>query len=285
MDIDSLFKVNRVSNAFDIVNEMNFRSSSATEAIGKIEKLSKLVLGANVTIKDIFMAQAIKDNIPDGGRIALINALSILDRQSDHMHFIKFKSAFRQTFSVTPSDTFVNFDNRNKNYCRDFNSQKDQQRDRYRDSRPRNRRPKSPHAHNKNKCGRSGSRSTSCGLQGHSDGRSGVTSVNFHINSPSSSTCLIDTGAQRSCMGQRTFVNLGGNPESLSKSTQQATSRVSSRPRPSRWTWTTKGLPSTSQTQDDRKRQVEGKFAGHKDEKGHKQKTDKKKTTTDLTLL
>ena len=66
MDIDSLFKVNRVSNAFDIVNEMNFRSSSATEAIGKIEKLSKLVIGANVT-KDIFMAQAIKDNIPNRG--------------------------------------------------------------------------------------------------------------------------------------------------------------------------------------------------------------------------
>ena len=93
MDIDSLFKVNRVSNAFDIVNEMNFRSSSATEAIGKIEKLSKLVWGANVTIKDIFMAQAIKDNIPDGGRIALINALSILDRQLDHVRFIEFKSS------------------------------------------------------------------------------------------------------------------------------------------------------------------------------------------------
>ena len=87
-----------MSNAFDIVNEMNFRSSSATEAIGKIEKLSKLVLGANVTIKDIFMAQAIKDNIPDGGRIALINTLSILDRQSDHMRFIEFKSAFCHTF-------------------------------------------------------------------------------------------------------------------------------------------------------------------------------------------
>ena len=82
-----------MSNAFDIVNEMNFRSSSATEAIGKIEKLSKLVLGANVTIKDIFMAQAIKDNIPDGGRIALINALSILDRQLDHVRFIEFKSS------------------------------------------------------------------------------------------------------------------------------------------------------------------------------------------------
>ena len=67
MDIDSLFKVNRMSNALDIVKEMDFKSSSATEAIAKIEKLSKLVMVANVTIKDIFIAQAIKDNIPDGG--------------------------------------------------------------------------------------------------------------------------------------------------------------------------------------------------------------------------
>ena len=35
------------------------------------------------------MAQAIKDNIPDGGRIKWINALSFLDRQSDHLRFIE----------------------------------------------------------------------------------------------------------------------------------------------------------------------------------------------------
>ena len=44
-DIDCLFKVNRVSNALDIVNELNFKSPSATEAVAKIEKLSKLVTG------------------------------------------------------------------------------------------------------------------------------------------------------------------------------------------------------------------------------------------------
>ena len=100
---------------------MDFKSSSATEAIGKIEKLSKLVMGANVT-KDIFMAQAIKDNIPNG-RIALINAMSFLDRQSDHLCFIDFKAAFRQYFSVIPSDSFVNYDSRNKDYS---NGQRDQ---------------------------------------------------------------------------------------------------------------------------------------------------------------
>ena len=41
-DIDNLFKVNRVSNALVIVNELNLKSSSATEAVAKIEKLSKL---------------------------------------------------------------------------------------------------------------------------------------------------------------------------------------------------------------------------------------------------
>ena len=75
-DIDNLFKVNHVSNAHDIVNELNLKSSSATEAVAKIEKLSKLVIGGNVIIRDIFMAQAIKDNIPDGSKIALMNTLA-----------------------------------------------------------------------------------------------------------------------------------------------------------------------------------------------------------------
>ena len=68
-DIDNLFKVNSVFNALDILNELNLKSSSATEAVANIEKLSKLVVGDNVTIRDIFMAHAIKDNILDGGKI------------------------------------------------------------------------------------------------------------------------------------------------------------------------------------------------------------------------
>ena len=66
--------------------------------MAKIEKLSKLVSGANVTIRDMFMAQAIKDNIPDWGNIALINTLASLDRQSEHvlpslcLHFAKLFS-------------------------------------------------------------------------------------------------------------------------------------------------------------------------------------------------
>ena len=104
----------------DIVNELNFKSSSATEAVAKIEKLSKLVSGENVTIREIIMAQAIMDNIPDGGKIALINTLASLDRQSEQTRFTEFKCAFRQTFSVHPTETIVNFEN---NYS---NGQKDQ---------------------------------------------------------------------------------------------------------------------------------------------------------------
>ena len=59
-DIDNLFKVNRVSKALDLVNELNLKSTSDTESVAKIEKLSKLAVGGNVTIKDIFMVQAIR---------------------------------------------------------------------------------------------------------------------------------------------------------------------------------------------------------------------------------
>ena len=180
---------------------MNLKSSLATEAVAKIEKLSKLVSGANVTIRDIFMAQAIKDNIPDGGKI---NTLASLDRQSEQTRFTEFKSTFRQTFSVPPTETFVNFE---KNYPKDYsNGQKDQRDSRLRDSRLRDRRPKSPHWSTRNKRAGSSSRSNSRGRRGHSDSRSGFASVNFHITGPSNSTCLIDTGAQRSCITD--FCNL-----------------------------------------------------------------------------
>ena len=107
-DIDNLFKVNRVSNSLDIVNELNLKSSSATETVAKIEKLSKLVVGGNVTIRNIFMAQAIKDNIPDMGKIAMINTLAYLDRESEIMRFTEFKSAFKQTFAATlPHETIL----------------------------------------------------------------------------------------------------------------------------------------------------------------------------------
>ena len=49
-DIDCLYKVNRIRNALDIVNDLDFKATMAQEAIGKIEKLSKLVQGGQVSI-------------------------------------------------------------------------------------------------------------------------------------------------------------------------------------------------------------------------------------------
>ena len=103
-DIDCLFKVNRIGNGLDIVNDLNFKAATAQEAIAKIEKLSKLVTGGHVSILDNFMAGAIKDNIPDGSKIALVNTMALLDRDRKQVRF-KFKAAFRQTFATPPPQT------------------------------------------------------------------------------------------------------------------------------------------------------------------------------------
>ena len=104
-DIDCLFKVNRIGNGLDIVNELNFKASTAQDAIAIIEKLSKLVTGGHVSIRDIFMAGAIKDNISDGAKIALVNTMACLDREREQVRFTEFKSAFRQTFVPPPPQT------------------------------------------------------------------------------------------------------------------------------------------------------------------------------------
>jgi hypothetical protein len=48
--------------------------------------------------------------------------------------------------------------------------------------------------------------------------RSGSTFISFHINGPGKSVFLLDTGAQRSCIGKCTFVEMGGDLKSLRKS-------------------------------------------------------------------
>ena len=53
------------------------------------------------------MASAIKDNISDGARIALVNKMALIDREREQVRFTEFKAAFKQTFTTTPSsDTF-----------------------------------------------------------------------------------------------------------------------------------------------------------------------------------
>ena len=53
------------------------------------------------------MAQAIKDNIPDGAKIALINTMACLDREREIVRFTEFKAAFKQILvAIPPNDTF-----------------------------------------------------------------------------------------------------------------------------------------------------------------------------------
>ena len=87
--------MNRNGNGLDIENDLNFKAATAQEAIAKIEKLSKLVTGGQVSIRDIFMAGAIKDNISDGSKIALVNTMALLDRDCEQVRFTEYKATFR----------------------------------------------------------------------------------------------------------------------------------------------------------------------------------------------
>jgi len=46
------------------------------------------------------MAGAIKDDIQDGFKIALVNTMALLDRDPEQLRFTEFKAAFRQTFAT-----------------------------------------------------------------------------------------------------------------------------------------------------------------------------------------
>ena len=40
-------------------------------------------MGANVSTKDIFCAKATLENFPEGGKMAMINTMALLDKVSD----------------------------------------------------------------------------------------------------------------------------------------------------------------------------------------------------------
>ena len=112
----------------DIVNDLDFKANTAQEAIGKIERLTKLVQGEKVNIRDVLIACAVKDNISDGAKIALVNTMALIDREREQVRFTEFKSAFKQTFTTTPSSgTYYgknfggNYDHDNKE-CRNSRS-------------------------------------------------------------------------------------------------------------------------------------------------------------------
>ena len=62
-DIDSLFLINQLMNADDILSEFDLKATSATNTIAKINQLSKLVSGGGGTLKDLFKAKSLTDNI------------------------------------------------------------------------------------------------------------------------------------------------------------------------------------------------------------------------------
>ena len=77
----------------------NWEFMTAAQAVHKV---TVAVTGGNVSIRDIFMAQAITDNISDGAKIALVNTMACLDREREQVRFTEFKAAFRQTLSSPP---------------------------------------------------------------------------------------------------------------------------------------------------------------------------------------
>ena len=208
-DLDSLYKVNRIGNSLDIVKDLTFKAPRAQEVIGKIEKLAKLVQGGQVTIRDILMAGAIRDNISPGSQIALVNTMAQVDHEGG-VRFSEFKSAFRQTFVANPpSDTFFG-----------QHSNKTDHRDHSRDQRSRSRskeRRQDSRTRRHNNFSPGWNDAQSSGFK-HNNARSGHTHTSFHSKGPGKTNFLIDTGAQCSCLGKKTFLKMGGNLKNLKTS-------------------------------------------------------------------
>ena len=113
------------------------------------------------------------------------------------MRFTEFKAAFRQTFF---------YGREHKGHT----CSKDRSTSRSRDFRPRTRSPHHAKTRRDGSASPHGSRNQNT--------RSGSTFISFHINGPGKSVFLLDTGAQRSCIGKCTFVEMEGDLKSLSKS-------------------------------------------------------------------
>ena len=75
------------ANSEFLTQAQTINKNTAQEAIGKIERLSKLVQEGQVNIHDVLMAGAIKDNISDGAMIALVNTMALLDREREQVRF------------------------------------------------------------------------------------------------------------------------------------------------------------------------------------------------------
>ena len=97
-DIDSLFLINQLMNADDILSEFDLKATSATNTIAKINQLSKLVSGGGVTLKDLFKAKSLTDNIGERGTLRVIQTMSSFDTLNEISRHVEFKAALRQIF-------------------------------------------------------------------------------------------------------------------------------------------------------------------------------------------
>ena len=70
--------------------------------MGGLKDCLNLCRGGQVNIRDVLMACAIKDNISNGARIALVNTMALLDREREQVRFTELKAAFKQTFQPPP---------------------------------------------------------------------------------------------------------------------------------------------------------------------------------------
>ena len=99
------------------------------------------------------MTCAIKDNISEGAKIALVNTMALIDREREQVRFTEFKAAFKQTFSTTPSsDTFYgknfsgnyDYDNKEHRNRSPRSRSRDRNAGRSRDFQQRNKSPNRP---------------------------------------------------------------------------------------------------------------------------------------------
>ena len=98
-DIDLLFRVNRFINALDILSEFDLKATSATNTIAKTDRLSILVTGGGITLKDLFMAKSLMDNIGEQGTLGVLQTMSPSNDYNETTMYIEFKA---DKFSQSP---------------------------------------------------------------------------------------------------------------------------------------------------------------------------------------
>ena len=99
-DIDHLFRINRLMNSHDILNDFDLKATSTTDTISKIDWLFKLVTVVGVTLKNLFLASL--DSIGEQGT-GVLQTMNMSDDLDDTKRYVEFKAALQQVFPIPPS--------------------------------------------------------------------------------------------------------------------------------------------------------------------------------------